>query len=182
MLREELRPKLLWVRSFAEIYNPMMALKVLEKLRTDFPNATLCMVGPEKDGSLQKCMDYAKSKNLNVKFTGKLSKPAWRDLSVAYDIFINTTNFDNTPVSVMEAMALGLPIVTTNVGGIPFLMTHNEEGVLVPENDVVEMATAVKKLISEERTGVFLTENARKKAETFDWEIVKHDWDKLLNQ
>ena len=66
-----------------------------------------------------------------MNFTGKLSKQEWRDLSKDYNVFINTTNFDNTPVSVIEAMALGIPVVSTNVGGLPFLITDKVDGVLV---------------------------------------------------
>ncbi len=92
--RKEIKPKLLWVRSFAEIYNPMLALQVVEKLKKDFPDASLCMIGPEKDGSLQKCKAYATEHQLPVIFTGMLSKEAWRQRSKDFDIFINTTNYD----------------------------------------------------------------------------------------
>ena len=55
-----------------------------------------------------------------ITITGILRKAEWIELSKDYDVFINTTNVDNMPVSVIEAMALGMPIVSTNVGGIPF--------------------------------------------------------------
>ena len=85
-------------------------------------DATLAMIGPDVDGSLTKVKDLARKKNLDVNFTGKLSKPEWINYSKDFNVFINTTNFDNTPVSVIEAMALGLPVVSTNVGGMPFLI------------------------------------------------------------
>ncbi len=182
LLRNELAPKLLWVRSFAEIYNPMLALEVLEKLIKTYPEASLCMVGPEKDGSMEKCRKYAREHQLPVTFTGKLSKQEWRQKSTDYDIFINTTNFDNAPVSVIEAMALGLPIVSTRVGGIHFLIEDQKEGLLVPPNNSDSFVEAIEKLCTTTGLGSTLSTQARKKAEAFDWQKVKVHWQALLKQ
>jgi len=179
--RENLQPKLLWVRSFAKIYNPKMAIDVFHALRSEYPEATLCMVGPEKDGSLEETKKYAEKLQLNVSFTGKLSKEDWTKLSENYDIFLNTTHFDNTPVSVIEAMALGLPIVTTNVGGIPFLLEHEKTAILVNDGDVKKMTEEVKKLLENSRFAKFLILNSRELAEKFDWEEVKSIWMKILS-
>ena len=122
--------KLLWVRSFSSMYNPELAVLVLEKLLQKKHDAQLTMIGPDADGSSEKVQELAKSKQLKVNFTGKLSKPEWLELSKDSNVFINTTNLDNTPVSVIEAMALGLPVVSTNVGGLPFLITDNIEGLI----------------------------------------------------
>ncbi|HNP32552.1 MAG TPA: glycosyltransferase, partial [Flavobacterium sp.] len=84
-------PKLLWVRSFSKIYNPLMAVKVFMKIRGVFPEAKICMVGPKKDDSYGKTVKYAKKNNVDVIFTGRLSKEEWIDLSKDYNVFINTT-------------------------------------------------------------------------------------------
>ncbi len=173
-------PMLLWVRSFSKIYNPLLAVQVLEKLSVRFPGATLCMVGPEKDGSLAECKKYASDKDLKVEFTGKLSKAEWIQLSKKYSVFINTTNFDNTPVSVIEAMALGLPVVSTNVGGIPYLLSNQEDALLVEPNDVDLLVKSVSYLIDNPKLVAKLTRNARIKAESFDWEKVKLQWFDIL--
>lgn len=174
------KPYLLWVRSFAKIYNPLLALQVYKKLLHQHPDAKLCMVGPEKDGSLARCKKYAKDQNLPVEFTGKLSKQEWIEHSKDSSIFINTTNFDNTPVSVIEAMALGLPVVTTNVGGIPYLLKENEDVLLVQPNSETAFIEALETLLNEQQTVALLTKNARKKAESFDWEKVKYQWFDIL--
>lgn len=181
LLRKEIKPKLLWVRSFSEVYNPMLALKVLQELLPKYPNATLCMVGPEKDGTLSLCKQFSQKEQLAVTFTGRLEKQAWIELSAQYDIFLNTTNFDNMPVSVVEAMALGLPIISTNVGGIPFLVEDRVNGLLVSPNDVKGFIQAIDEVIKQPEEAVLRTESARKKANTFDWENVKHKWLTLLN-
>lgn len=179
-LRNQLQPKLIWVRAFASIYNPKMAIDVLKKLQLKFPQAKLCMVGPDKDGSLQTTKDYAKSLHVEVEFTGKLSKEEWCKLASNYDIFINTTNFDNTPVSVIEAMSLGLPIVSSNVGGIPFLIDDNQTGLLVDQGNVDSMVNAIELLLVDNELTEKLSENGRLKAESFNWDVTKKKWLNVL--
>ncbi|MES2544057.1 MAG: glycosyltransferase family 4 protein [Bacteroidota bacterium] len=178
--RNVIEPKLLWVRSFAPIYNPEMAIKVLATLLEKYPEATLSMVGPDKNGCLVKCKKMAYNLGLKINFPGKLSKNEWTTLSQEYDIFINTTHFDNTPVSVIEAMALGLAVVTTNVGGIPYLLKNNTEAIKVNDNDVEAMVEGIEKLIDEPCFFKEITRNARVKSESFDWNSIKQEWLEIL--
>ena len=178
--RDTLNPKLLWVRSFASLYNPKMAVDVLKKVQEKYPNAQLCMVGPDKDGSLEETRSYAQQEKIQVKFTGRLSKGEWVAISKDYNTFVNTTNFDNTPVSVIEAMCLGLPVVTTNVGGIPFLLENRKTALLVEAKAVKEMAEAVIELTKNHELRTTLVQNGREYVEHFDWQAVKHQWAKLL--
>ena len=179
--REQLSPRLLWVRSFAAIYNPMMALDTLEILLQNHPQATLTMVGPEKDGSLAACRARATKSNLPVTFTGLLTKAAWIEQSASQDIFINTSNFDNLPVSLLEAMALGLPVVSTNVGGISFLVEHGVNGLTVNCSNAVEMAAAVKELLKDEDRTQTLIKAAHETVKQYDWQIIKLQWRTLIN-
>lgn len=171
---------LLWVRSFSKIYNPLLAIHLLKALQDEGLKASLCMVGPEGDGSLHETQNLAKAMQVEVKFTGKLSKEEWIQLSSEYNILINTTNFDNMPVSVMEAMALGLPIVSTNVGGMPFLIQNGHDGILVNPNNLDEFVKSVKWIMSNPYGAKMMANNAREKTEQFDWECVKKDWISLL--
>ncbi|MDD7885163.1 glycosyltransferase family 4 protein [Flavivirga sp. 57AJ16] len=172
--------KLLWVRSFSEIYNPLLAIKVLKALKDLNIDAELCMVGPDSDGSLQEAMDYAKDLRVEVTFTGKLSKQAWIEKSKDYNIFINTTNFDNMPVSVIEAMALGLPVISTNVGGMPFLIEDGLTGILVAPDSVKAFVKAIEQLLNSPKTSKSMALNARKIVEQLDWNVVKNQWFKVL--
>ncbi|CAN5282310.1 hypothetical protein BH23BAC1_BH23BAC1_09910 [soil metagenome] len=183
-LREIYRPRLLFVRSFHKIYNPEMAVKVLYELQKKYEDALLCMVGPDKDGSLERVKKLVEKFKLSdkVNFTGKLQKKEWIALSSEYDIFINTTNFDNHPVSVIEGMALGLPVVSTKVGGIPYLINHEEDGLLVPAEDVNKFVKAIDQLIKGPDVSKKIAINARKKAESFSWDEVEQKWKELINR
>ena len=181
--RATIKPKLLWVRAFAQLYNPQMAIKVLKQLQKNYPKAELCMVGPKKDESWEATHELVKTLGLesSVTFTGVLPRDEWLKLSKDYDIFINTTTIDNTPVSVMEAMAVGLPVVSTNVGGVPYLVNDGEDGLLVNSNDVNAMSQAITDLLNHPHKVENLTSDARQKVESFDWSVVRHQWLKLLD-
>lgn len=178
--RKEFRPRLFWVRAFSEIYNPLLALKILKNLLKIYPDACLCMIGPDKDGSLQRCRDYAQIHQLPVEFTGMLSKADWRLIASRYDIFLNTTHYDNMPVSMMEAMALGLPVVSTNVGGVPYLVKHEEEALLVPDDKEEAFLEAIQLLIHEPEKAYKMSLLARKLVESYDWENIKKEWFTVL--
>lgn len=177
------RPRLLYVRAFAKLYQPQTALRVLARLRRRYPDATLCMVGADKDGTQAECRRLASELGLgeSVCFTGMLDKPAWHALSSDYSIFINTTSKDNMPVSVIEAMALGLPVVSTNPGGIPYLISSGYDGLLVDVGDDEGMAEAVVRLVEDPGLSLAMSLRARQKAESFDWDRVKVQWHTLLD-
>lgn len=176
--REKQKPNLLWVRAFHKIYNPMMAVRVVKELVEKWPAVSLTMVGADKDGSLLEAKQLAKELGVknNIKFTGYLSKTDWIALSSQSDFFINTTTADNMPVSVMEAMALGLVIISTNVGGIPFLLKNESDSFLVDNNDSYAMAQRINILLQDSSIGVQLAANARKHSEIFSWNHVGKQW------
>ena len=97
-------------------------------------------------------------------------------------ISINTSNFDNMPVSLIEAAALGLPIVTTNIGGVPFLFDNIETALLVPPNNVEEFTKAINELLANASLVTTMTKKARKRVEEFDWKKVKGAWLALLSE
>lgn len=176
--------RLLWVRSFHKIYNPSLAVDIVKGLDEKGYEVQLTMVGPDKDGSLQETKDYAVDLGVAkyIEFKGRLSKPEWIQLADQFDVFINTTNVDNTPVSVMEAMALGMIVISTNVGGMPFLYVNEREGILVPPKDSVYFIEAIEKLLEDSNLAKGLSQNARLKAENWDWNEVEKQWFKLLNR
>ena len=114
----------------------------------------------------------------SIELTGVLPKSVWHEKSKDFDILINTTNFDNTPNSIIEGMALGLTIVSTNVGGMMYLVNDGEEGILVEKQNPGKMADAIIKIIKENNQE--LSVKARKKAESFGWNEVKHKWFNVL--
>jgi len=181
--RKKIDPNILWVRSFHQIYNPELAIDVMNLFLKKYPKAQLCMVGPDKDGYLAKSIERAEKYAIQdqITFTGKLTKKDWIELSKNYDVFINTTRIDNHPVSLVEAMALGLVVISTSVGGIPYLIENGKDGFLVSQN-AEEFVEQIDYLIKHPQEGLIVAQNARKKVEEFDWENVKQSWFTLIEE
>ena len=78
----------------------------------------------------------------------------------------------------MEAMALGLPVVSTNVGGMPFLIDDVSDGLLVTKSDENEMTNAILSILDNKYPN--LAVNARKKVENFSWDTNKEKWFQIL--
>jgi glycosyltransferase involved in cell wall biosynthesis len=181
--REHARPLLVWLRAFHAVYNPVLAVRVLAHLRRTNPDCAMVMVGPDKgDGSLGAVREAAE--RLQVAGHLTLSGPVPKDQVPGWlakgDVFLNTTNVDNTPVSVLEAMACGLCVVSTNVGGIPYLMTDGADALLVPPDDPSSMAAAVQRVIESPALAARLSHGARAAVEPFDWSKILPTWDALL--
>jgi glycosyltransferase involved in cell wall biosynthesis len=183
--REKCDANLIWLRALHQLYNPEMAVHVMAKLKDHFPDITLDMYGPDKqDGSIQRIQALIQKLNLQAQVfvRGAIPKHQVPSILAQCDIFLNTTNVDNTPVSVMEAMATGLCIVTTNVGGLPYLLQHNDTAMLVPANDVEGMVAAIRELLTNPDTAARLSAHARSAAEQFDWSVILPQWERLFRE
>jgi glycosyltransferase involved in cell wall biosynthesis len=169
------------MRSFDSLYNPMMALRVLRRVRAVLPEATLTMGG--QDNGLEPSvrreagrMGVADA----VRFVGFLDGEGKRREGGAADIFINTNRIDNTPVAVIEACAMGLPVVATDVGGIRDLLTDEVSALLVRDDDDQAMAEAILRLVRDPQLAKRLSTNGRKLAKASSWEQVRVRWERLF--
>ena len=115
-----------------------------------------------------------------VRFPGFLDlKGKIREFSNA-DIYLNTNRVDNTPVSVIEACAMGLPVIATNVGGLSDVILNGHNGLLVSDDDEVKMADAARRLLNDPVLAKQLSKNGRSLAERSSWTSVKNDWESLF--
>jgi glycosyltransferase involved in cell wall biosynthesis len=183
-MRAQPRARLIWLRAFHEIYDPSVVPRVAVELIREYPTLQIVMVGPDKgDGSFERTQRIAAELGVSrcIDFVGSVPKkdvPAWlRD----WDIFLNTSRVDNTPVTVLEAMACGLCVVSSSVGGVPYLLEEGMDALLVPPRDPTAMAGAVRRILSEPGLAARLSCHARQKAETFDWSMTLEKWDRILS-
>lgn len=182
-VRHTAQPRLVWLRSFHEIYNPTLAPEVVALLAKDFPEVRLTMVGRDKgDGSFQRTREVAAALGVadRISFPGGVLKREVPAQLNRGDIFLNTTDVDNMPVSVLEALASGLCVVSTNVGGVPRLLDDGRDALLVPPADAGAMAAAVRRLLNDPSLAERLSRAGRRKAEGFDWSLVMPQWESLF--
>lgn len=183
--RAQAQPNLVWLRTFRSFYNPVLAPRVLARLKDSLPDLRLTMIGNDDgDGSLQATQKLALELGVGdrIRFAGPVPKSEVPRCLAQGDLFLNTTNTDNTPVSVMEAMASGMCVVSTDVGGMPYLVRDGHNALLVSPDDPEAMARAVRRVIDEPGLAAHLSQNARRTAEEWDWSAILPRWTALLEQ
>ena len=111
-----------------------------------------------------------------VTFTGKLSPDDIVGLYQTADIMLNPTTVDNMPNSLLEALACGIPVVTTNAGGIPYLVEAERTALLVDIGDIQGMAKQVKRLLEDKRLYQSMARNGREEAGQYTWPVIRDKW------
>lgn len=183
--RLQASPRLIWVRAFHAMYRPETAPAVLARLRGPFPDARLTMVGPDKgDGSLARTAAAAETLGVAdrleiVRGVPKAEVPA---ILARGDIFLNTTSVDNVPVSVVEALACGLCVVSSDAGGLPYLLDDGRDALLARGGEPDAMAAAVERILREPGLAERLSRNGREKAAACDWAVVLPMWERFLRR
>lgn len=183
-LRKSVQPRLVWLRAFHRIYDPALAVRVLALLTDEFPDAQLLMIGPDKgDQSYEQTRALADELGVanRVQFVGRVAKaevPRWINRG---DIFLNTSTVDNNPVTVLEAMACGACVVTTGVGGIPYLASHANDALIVDARDAAAMAHNVAEVLRRPELAESLSLNARRRVEKLDWSHVLPMWQSIFH-
>jgi glycosyltransferase involved in cell wall biosynthesis len=178
-------PRLVWLRAFHRIYNPGLAVGVLHRLHAEFPEIRLIMAGPDKgDGTLQQVQALGRELGVSsrVEFPGALQKLGIPAFLSAGDILLNSTDAESFGVGVLEALACGLCVVSTNVGGLPYWLNHEENCLLVGRDNPDEMASAVRRLLTDSQLAERLSRQGRALAAQYDWSSVLPKWEALLRE
>jgi len=166
--------KILWVRAFTKIYQPNLAIEILEIVKKEFPQTTLTMIGPYL-GLRNEIESQIQAKNLvdSVALLGAIDNDILVNYFHEHTVYINTTSYESFGVAILESASSGLPVVTTNVGEIPYLWKDNEELLIDKTNSSLGMAECVISLFRNEEHRLNLAINAKKKAEIFSWNRVE---------
>jgi L-malate glycosyltransferase len=173
--RVPLLPAFLSVRNFEPHYGVEDTLLAFALLRTAFPGATLTIagLGPQEP----ELKHLAESLALrNVRFIGPVNPASMPALYDAHSIFLNSSLVDNQPLSVLEAMASGMPIVSTGVGDIPNMIEDGISGTLVPSGDPAAMAKAATHLLHWPERSLLMAQRAKESLARFAWESVGPAW------
>lgn len=182
--RDSVKPfSLLWVRAFTPIYQPDLAVILFDNVRKKYPLATLTMVGPDK-GNLEEVFKLIDRLGLreNITITGPVPNEKLYQYYNAHEVYLNTTIYESFGVAIVEAAACGIPIVSTDVGEIPYLWTHEENILLVNDFEATSFVQQVFRIFEDKELAKKLSVNANLKAQSFDWGRIKPLWIKLLTE
>jgi glycosyltransferase involved in cell wall biosynthesis len=166
---------LLSVRNLETHYRVEDVIQSFPLVKAVYPDATLTVAGY---GSQERNLKELVS-NLGVagiRFVGRVEPQDVPSLYANADVFLNAAVIDNQPVSVLEAFAAGLPVVSTGTGDIAAMLRHGEAGVLVPPQDPQAMAQAVLKLLDDPERARLLARRAHAEVELYTWERISPEW------
>ena len=173
--RDQLRPVFLSNRNLEAHYGVDCVLRAFALIQQQVPDAILTVVG---DGSQRQALEDLK-RELNLKhisFTGRVEHEDIYQQYSTSDVYLNASKVDNQPLSILEAFACGLPVVTTDAGGIPDLVSDGETGFVVRVGDYRALADRAIDLLADHNIATTMARRARQECMRYTWKIVCHQW------
>lgn len=170
-------PRILVARNLEPIYDNATALRAFAIVRKALPAARLTVAGsgPQRQMLEQLAAELAIADA--VTFTGRVDNSGMAALYQGADVMLNPSLADNMPISVLEALASGVPVVSTDVGGVPYLVTHDETALLVPPQNPEAMAAAMLALLGDPSKASRLRAAGIESVKKYTWQNVR---DRLL--
>lgn len=180
-IRAPLRPRFLSCRLLEPMYNVALAIRAFHIIQQEMPGATLSIAadGSQRSSLEQLVTDLGIE---NVKFLGFVSFDRMPELYDAHDIQLIGNDVDNSPASITESCAAGVLVVSTNAGGIPYIVRHEESALLVECGDFRAMARESLRLLHDPLLAGFLAQNARELVRSYSSGVIVPKWTKLYRQ
>lgn len=166
-------PHIIVTRNLEPIYDITSAIYAFSHIRVNIPAARLTVAGSGPERSMLERLVMDLGLKGSVRFTGRLDNEMISVLYQEADVMINPSLVDNMPISILEALASGVPVVSTDVGGIPFLVTHERNALLVPPARPDAMAEAVLRVLNDPILASRLVDEGLKLAQEYTWPNVR---------
>lgn len=173
--RLPLLPEFLSVRNFEPHYGVEITLVAFAMIQTVFPAASLTVAGQGPQEAELKHLAQALALR-NVRFIGAVDPAQMPSLYDRHSVFLNASFVDNQPLSVLEAMASGMPVVSTPIGDIPNMVKDGESATLVSAGDPYAMAKAATLLLEQPQRAALMAQRAKESLVRYDWSKVGPAW------
>ncbi len=166
---------LLCTRNLEPRYGIDTVLRAFALIQKEFPDAQLCLAGtgPE-ESNLRRLIEELKLRHVELR--GRVLHHEIVRLYQRSGLFVNASRSDNMPVSIMEAFASGMPVVSTNAGGIPFMVEHQQTGLLCDAEDWLSLAANIIRLLRDPALAARLSHNAHRQSIDYTWRAVHDQW------
>jgi glycosyltransferase involved in cell wall biosynthesis len=173
--RRPLQPTFLTSRLLEPLYNVSCVLRAFALIQRRFPHACLTVAG--EGYQRNQLENLARELKLqNTRFIGRVSWDKMPALLDAADIYLNAPDIDNMPSSILECFASGVPVVTTDAGGIPYIVRHEKTGLMVRRDDYEALAACAIRLLEDEHIADTILSHAREASLKYSWNEVRAEW------
>jgi glycosyltransferase involved in cell wall biosynthesis len=173
--RSDLAPHFLSNRNLEPLYNVRCIIQAFAIVQREYSDASLTVAGDGRErGELEALA--ARLRLRNVKFCGRVAPEEMPELYDRSDIYLNSSDIDNMPLSILEAFASGLPVITTDAGGIPYVVQHEETGLLVRRGDHAAIASQIIRLLHDDFLARKLVTQAHQLSQKYTWSATRTQW------
>jgi glycosyltransferase involved in cell wall biosynthesis len=174
-VRTPLRPRLLCTRNFEDIYNVACVLRAFARVQARHELATLTLVGSGSQEAALRAL-VRRLALRHVTFTGRVPPAEISRYYADADVYVQTPRIDNMPLSLLEAFASGLPVVSTDVGGVAHILTDGVHGLLAPDDDDEAVAASVLTLLESPSYARELADAAHRSCSAYQWPVAREGW------
>jgi glycosyltransferase involved in cell wall biosynthesis len=171
------------MRAYHVNYDPLKAIQVVEYLLGRNVDAEMIMAGSDL-GLKTELEQYIASRGCStkIKLLDVINNPQKNELAAASTMYLCTNKIDNAPVSFLEMMAMGIPVVSTNIGGIPYYVTDQKNALLSSDNSVMNIAETIITLHNDNTLRTNIITNGLEFVQAFSADLVSRKWISLINQ
>ncbi|HEV3215245.1 MAG TPA: glycosyltransferase family 4 protein [Vicinamibacterales bacterium] len=188
--RSPLRPRLLSARNLERHYGVDVILTAFALIKHRYPDATLIVAGYGREERALRRLAAALGVD-GISFVGRQEPLEMAALYAGADVFVNASVVDNQPLSVLEAFAAGLPVVSTSTGDLKNMIgrgghmpvsprtttfVRGDSGLIVPCGDPAAIAAAVAALLEDPDSALAMVRRARQKVDAYTWPYVREAW------
>lgn len=169
-------PHVVVTRNLEPIYDIPTVLSAFALVLKRIPAATLTVAGsgPERQNleNMVRALGIADA----VTFAGRIDNEKIPALYASADLMLNPSTVDNMPISILEAFASGVPVVSTDVGGVPFIAEHGRTALLIPARAPERMAEAMIELLLDQDKAQRLSAAASEEVKQYAWPVIREKW------
>jgi L-malate glycosyltransferase len=179
--REVINPRFISIRSLEPLYNIRLIIDAFHTIQKKYSDASLLILG---DGSMKNILlDYVQQNDIkNILFTGHVSNDEIYSYLARADIMINASLIDNMPVSLLEAFSSGVLVVSSNVGGVPYMLENNDSGLLFESNNREDLISKLFYALENQGKSKEMITNAHNQMAKYSWQEIKYEILNLYSQ
>ncbi|WP_220463590.1 glycosyltransferase family 4 protein [Sediminihaliea albiluteola] len=163
-------------RNLESIYGLDIAIRALALIADEVDELSLTIAG--SGPLLSELQSLAESLGVaaQVQFVGRLNPEEMAAAYATSDIMLNPARVDNMPNSILEALACSVAVVSSDVGGVPFMVEHEKTALLVAVDDAQAMANAVLRLYKDQALYWRMREAGLQLVQNYTWPVVRPQW------